>query len=127
MGMDKRRQVVGHSYGPSRRSQLVFFVTVGVGLVVLIGGFLLLVSLFDQAPDSFPDKAPWSHPADTPEQVAEQDVEPLSPLGPCGEPGNVYPTPAGSPCASGVSSVGEPLPAKSTSGGTTGSSGSAAK
>ena len=27
-GQDKRRQVVGHSYGPSARSQIMFFVAV---------------------------------------------------------------------------------------------------
>ena len=34
MGQDKRRQVVGHSYGPSRKSQVIFFVVVAAVLVV---------------------------------------------------------------------------------------------
>src|ERR687892_2546000 len=38
MGQDKRRQVVGHSYGPSRRSQIMFFVAVAAVLVVIVGG-----------------------------------------------------------------------------------------
>jgi hypothetical protein len=98
MGQDKRRQVVGHSYGPSRRSQLMFFVAVGVVLVVVVGGWLALVSAFDQAPDHFPDKAPWSRAAATPELRTEQATKPNAVDTPCGEPGNAYPVPAESPC-----------------------------
>jgi hypothetical protein len=98
MGRDKRREVVGHSYGPSRRSQLMFFVAVGVVFFVLIGGWITLVGIFDQTPDHFPDKAPWSTPTGTPEQKAEQATKPNAVDTPCGEPGNVYPTPAVSPC-----------------------------
>ena len=59
MGQDKRRQVVGHSYGPSRRSQIMFFVAVGVVVVVIVGGWLTLVGLFDKPPTHFKDSAPW--------------------------------------------------------------------
>src|SRR4029079_11869827 len=48
MGRDKRRPVVGHSYGPSARTQLMFFVAVGIVLVVVVGGWLSLVALFDK-------------------------------------------------------------------------------
>ena len=51
MGQDKRREVVGHSYGPSRKSQIMFFVAVGGILVVIIGGWTLAVAAFDQPPD----------------------------------------------------------------------------
>jgi hypothetical protein len=98
MGHDKRRQVVGHSYGPSRRSQIMFFVAVGAVAFVLIGGWITLVSIFDQTPDHFPDKAPWSESTGTPEQRAEQATPPAAVDTPCGEPGNVYPVPAESPC-----------------------------
>jgi hypothetical protein len=99
MGQDKRRQVVGHSYGPSRRSQVMFFVAVAMVLVVILGGWLILVGLFDKPPTHFTDAAPWSTtPANT-EQVAQQGAKPVSPLTPCGEPGNQYPIPAQSPCA----------------------------
>jgi hypothetical protein len=101
MGQDKRREVVGHSYGPSRRSQVMFFVAVGVILVVIIGGWTLAVAAFDQPPDSNPDEAPWSA-ADAPQ------IPTRSPSGPCGEPGNAYPPPNDSPCASDYSSVDEP-------------------
>jgi hypothetical protein len=99
MGQDKRRQVVGHSYGPTRRTQLMFFVAVGVALVVVIGGWLSLVAIFDTPPTHFSDKAPWSTPAANAELAAQQDTKPVSPLTPCGEPGNQYPIPAESPCA----------------------------
>src|SRR3954454_9199861 len=48
MGQDKRREVVGHSYGPSKRSQIMFFVAVAAVLVAIVGGWTLLVSLFDK-------------------------------------------------------------------------------
>ena len=98
MGSEKRRQVVGHSYGPSRRSQLMFFIAVGVTVVVVVGGWTLLVSIFDQTPDHFPNKAPWSQQASSPALQAEQATKPNAVDTPCGEPGNVYPVPAGSPC-----------------------------
>jgi hypothetical protein len=99
MGHDKRRQVVGHSYGPSRRSQIMFFVAVGVIAVVIVGGWLTLVGLFDNPPTKFTDKAPWSAPAASAELTAEQDAKPAPPGTPCGEPGGEFPVPANSPCA----------------------------
>lgn len=100
MGQDKRRQVIGDSYGPSRRSQIMFFVAVAAVIFLVIGGSLALVSAFDQAPDEFPDRAPWTETATTPELVAQQKATPRAPGTPCGEPGNEYPAPSDSPCRS---------------------------
>jgi len=100
MGQDKRREVIGHSYGPSKRSQFMFFGAVAAVLVVIIGGWLLLVSIVDTTPKTFPDRAPWSKPISNPQLAAEQQAAPKSPDTPCGEPGNAYPAPSGSPCAS---------------------------
>jgi hypothetical protein len=99
IGQDKRRQVVGHSYGPSRRSQVMFFVAVATIAVVVVGGWIALVNAFDNPPERFSDRAPWSKTAATPQLAAEQDAKPVSPSSPCGEPGNEYPVPAQSPCA----------------------------
>jgi hypothetical protein len=99
MGQDKRRQVVGHSYGPSRRSQIMFFVSVAVVLVVIVGGWFVLVGLFDKPPTHFTDKAPWSATPANAQVALEQNAKPVSPATPCGEPGNVYPIPPQSPCA----------------------------
>jgi hypothetical protein len=99
MGHDKRRQVVGHSYGPSKRSQIMFFVIAAAVVVVVVGGWLTLVAAFDNPPENFPAKAPWSTTAATPELAAQQNAKPVSPSSPCGEPGNRYPIPAESPCA----------------------------
>ncbi|HEY3192528.1 MAG TPA: hypothetical protein VGJ61_07065 [Solirubrobacterales bacterium] len=99
MGQDKRRQVVGHSYGPSRRSQVMFFVAVGAALVIVVGGWLTLVALFDKPPNHFSDQAPWSKTAASSQLADQQDAKPVSPLSPCGEPGNEYPIPPQSPCA----------------------------
>jgi hypothetical protein len=95
MGQDKRRQVVGHSYGPTRRNQAIFFAAVAAVVVVVLGGWTLAVAAFDTAPENYPDKAPWSTAA---------ELSPTrSPSGPCGEPGNAYPPPADSPCAAPTS------------------------
>jgi hypothetical protein len=99
MGQDKRREVVGHSYGPSKRSQIMFFVAVGAVLVVIIGGWLALVSAFDNPPTEFEDSAPWSKTAASPARAEQQNAKPVSPADPCGEPGNPYPIPPQSPCA----------------------------
>ena len=101
MGQDKRREVVGHAYGPSRKSQIIFFGIIGAIALLLIGGSLLAIAAFDQPSDSYPDESPWSQ-ADA-EQIPVRD-----PSGPCGEPGNAYPFPADSACADGTNSEGEP-------------------
>jgi hypothetical protein len=99
MGQDKRRQVVGHSYGPSKRSQIMFFLAVAGVIVVVVGGWLALVSAFDNPPEQFSPKAPWSTTPSSKELAAQQNAKPVSPTSPCGEPGNEYPVPAQSPCA----------------------------
>jgi hypothetical protein len=99
MGQDKRRQVVGHSYGPSRRSQIMFFVAVAAVAIVVVGGWLVLVGLFDKPPTHFKDSAPWSTTPASATLASQQNAKPVSPLSPCGEPGNVYPIPPESPCA----------------------------
>ena len=99
MGQDKRREVVGHSYGPSRRSQIMFFVAVAAVLVVIVGGWLTLVSVFDKPPTHFSDKAPWSTTPTSAQLAAQQNAPPVAPSSPCGEPGNQYPVPVQSPCA----------------------------
>jgi hypothetical protein len=99
MGQDKRREVVGHSYGPSRRSQIMFFVAVATVAVVVVGGWLVLVGLFDKPPTHFKDSAPWSTTPASATLAAEQSAKPVSPVSPCGEPGNEYPVPPQSPCA----------------------------
>jgi hypothetical protein len=99
MGQDKRRQVVGHSYGPSFRSRVMFFIAVAVVLVVVVGGWLSLVAVFDTPPTHFKDQAPWSTTASNAQLAAEQNVKPVAPSTPCGEPGNQYPIQPQSPCA----------------------------
>jgi hypothetical protein len=99
MGQDKRREVVGHSYGPTARRQIMFFVAVGAVLLVIVGGWLALVSIFDTPPTHFKDSAPWSKTAANPTLAAQQNAKPVDPADPCGEPGNPYPVPAQSPCA----------------------------
>jgi hypothetical protein len=101
MGQDKRRQIVGHAYGPSKRSQLMFFVAVAAIIAVVVGGYALAIAAFDQPEDEYPDKSPWSA-ANAPQNPTR------SPAGPCGEPGNAYPPPADSSCAQKLTSTGEP-------------------
>lgn len=109
MGQDKRREIVGHAYGPSRKSQVIFFVAAAAVLVIVFGGYALAIATFDQPADEYPDKSPWS--AADAEQIPTRD-----PSGPCGEPGNPYPFPDDSPCATGKTATGE-LPSASTESG----------
>jgi hypothetical protein len=99
MGQDKRREVVGHSYGPSKRSQLIFFAAVAAVIVVVVGGWLALVAAFDNPPENFSAKAPWSTKPASSALAAQQNAKPVAPSSPCGEPGNEYPIPPQSPCA----------------------------
>jgi hypothetical protein len=108
MGEDKRRQVVGHSYGPSKRSQVLFFVLVAVVAVVIIGGWMAAVAAFDTTPEEFPDRAPWTKTASTPDLQSQQQAAPKPVDTPCGEPGNEYPAPSGSPCGPSISTEGKP-------------------
>jgi hypothetical protein len=63
MGKDKRRVVVGHSYGPSKMRQLALY---GVFLLVvaalLFGGKLLVDSLDTPVGKNIPNSAPWAQP-----------------------------------------------------------------
>ena len=62
MGKDKRRQVVGHSWGPSKGSQLLYYgLAVAFVIALYIGGKVAIDEL-DKAPANNPDKAPWSQP-----------------------------------------------------------------
>jgi hypothetical protein len=60
MGQDKRRQVVGHSYGPTKRRQLAYYGIFLAFVVVAYLGFRVAVGQLDKAPANNPDQAPWS-------------------------------------------------------------------
>jgi hypothetical protein len=60
MGQDKRRQVVGQGYGPSKGRQLLYY---GLFILLLIGlyiGAKIAVDELDKAPESVANQAPWS-------------------------------------------------------------------
>jgi hypothetical protein len=63
MGKDKRRPVVGQSYGPSKTRQLALY---GVFLAVLaalvVGGIVLVGKLDTPVGKDVPNSAPWSKP-----------------------------------------------------------------
>lgn len=112
MGQDKRRAVVGHAYGPSRKSQIFFFAIVGILIVLVIGGSIAAVSAFDQPEDEYDDVAPWS------KAEAADNTSPRSPSGPCGEPGNPPEFEAGTACAAErTAEQGPPLPGEVPPGG----------
>jgi hypothetical protein len=60
MGLDKRREVKGQTYGPTKTrvimSFVVFFAIVGVVFI----GLLFLVDRLDQPPETVEAKAPWT-------------------------------------------------------------------
>lgn len=62
MGKDKRRKVMGGTYGPTRaRIFATFAITFAVIAVVVIG-FYLAAKEMDQPPEANPSVAPWSAP-----------------------------------------------------------------
>ena len=62
MGLDKRRQVVGQSYGASLGKQAAIYGAFLVVLVALVFGGKLLADKLDQPPEKNDDVAPWSAP-----------------------------------------------------------------
>ena len=69
MGQPKKRQVVGHSYGPTRRRQLAYYGVFLAFVVVAYLGLKVAVSQLDKAPPK-PDKpaAPWAQGKDNHDQ-----------------------------------------------------------
>lgn len=62
MGKDKRRPVVGQSYGASKARQLATYgVFLAIIAAVVVGGIILIGSL-DTSVKKVPDSAPWSKP-----------------------------------------------------------------
>jgi hypothetical protein len=105
MGRDKRRSVVGNTYGPTRRRQAFFFaIAAGVAVLIVLGA-IAAINAFDQPEKNYPDKAPWA-------QSGGADNPPVhSPSGPCGEPGNPPEFQPGTACASArTSDQGPALP-----------------
>jgi len=62
VGKDKRREVVGGTYGPTRTRVLATFATFIVVVAALAVGFYFLAQELDQPPSENPDEAPWSLP-----------------------------------------------------------------
>lgn len=60
MGLDKRREVVGGSYGASLGKQAALYGGVLAIAAVLVIGFILLAGKLDQPPDTVQDRAPWA-------------------------------------------------------------------
>ena len=67
MGLDKRREVVGGSYGASAKRQVtVYLGAIAVGILLVIGA-IVLVGQLDKGPDQVEAQAPWAQ--DGAEQV----------------------------------------------------------
>lgn len=60
MGKDKRREVVGGSYGPSRTRVFGTFAAFFAIVAALAVGFYFLAQELDAPPSENPDEAPWS-------------------------------------------------------------------
>jgi hypothetical protein len=60
MGLDKRREVAGGSYGPSVARQVTLY-GIFVAVVIALGiGFKLLADELDEPPRNYEDAAPWA-------------------------------------------------------------------
>jgi len=62
MGKDKRREVVGGTYGPTRGRVLATFATFIAVVAALTAGLYFLAKELDAPPEENPDVAPWSQP-----------------------------------------------------------------
>jgi hypothetical protein len=60
MGKDKRRQVIGHAYAPTRARQLTYYGIFVAIIIVLVVGAKIAVDELDKAPESIENTAPWS-------------------------------------------------------------------
>jgi hypothetical protein len=60
MGEEKRRRVVGGSYGPSRARVFATFATFFAVVAAVAVGLYFLAKELDQPPKNNPDEAPWS-------------------------------------------------------------------
>ena len=59
MGLDKRRSVVGGSYGPTLARQASMYGIFLAVVAALVIGFILLANELDQPPETYEDTAPW--------------------------------------------------------------------
>lgn len=62
MGLDKRRQVVGHSYSAPLSKQLLLYGLFLAFVAALAVGAKLLIDELDAPPAEYADQAPWSQP-----------------------------------------------------------------
>jgi hypothetical protein len=60
MGKDKRRQVVGKTYGPTFARQAALYLAFLVVVAAIAFGVKLLVDHYDQPPQHFKAEAPWA-------------------------------------------------------------------
>jgi hypothetical protein len=60
MGQDKRREVVGQTYGPTMARQVTLYGVFLAIVAALAFGGKMLTDKLDEPPASNPDKAPWS-------------------------------------------------------------------
>jgi hypothetical protein len=73
MGKDKRRKVVGHSYGPSKVRQLTLYgIAVAIVVALAIGGKLLIEGADKFPSGKVPHTAPWAQP-----NVKQHQAKPL--------------------------------------------------
>lgn len=62
MGLDKRREVIGQVYGPTRTRIVVRFVIFIAVVIVLLVAAKLAVDQLDKPPATNAAEAPWAQP-----------------------------------------------------------------
>ena len=70
MGLDKRRSVVGGTYGPTIKRQATIYGIFLAVIAALVVGFVLLVNALDQPEEVYPAKAPWQD-----NEIAPTDID----------------------------------------------------
>jgi hypothetical protein len=67
MGRDKRRQVAGGTYGPTRARIAARFAIFFAVVIVLVVAAKIAVDELDKAPETISNEAPWAQP-DSPQR-----------------------------------------------------------
>ena len=70
MGREKRRQVAGGVYGPTRARIVTRFVIFFAFVILLLVGAKIAVDQVDQPPDTVSSEAPWAQP-DSPQRESK--------------------------------------------------------
>jgi hypothetical protein len=80
LGLEKRRQVVGGQYGATKKKQLVVYGVFLLVSVIVVIGFLTIVSSIDNREMPLENTAPWAQSSAQQEQPRDLDFPANGPV-----------------------------------------------